>query len=198
MIEFINNSSEIPYLLFKKKYDVACDANQNAIEAISISSYSKDSQEVNSRYVNLKIIDNNDFIFFSNYKSPKSIEFKSHKQISALIYWDSIDIQIRMKANICKTDPNFNNIYFSKRSVKKNALAISSNQSEFINSYDDVLINYKKALNSSDLRTCPDYWGGFKFKPYYFEFWEGHDLRLNKRDIYKMTNNRWQHSVIQP
>ena len=67
---------------------------QKNIEAISISSYSS-KQEVNSRYVNLKFVNNNEFIFFSNYKSPKSIEFDSHKQITALIYWCNTNTQIR-------------------------------------------------------------------------------------------------------
>jgi hypothetical protein len=34
MIEFINLSHEIPYLLFKGKYDEAINAGQKGIEAI--------------------------------------------------------------------------------------------------------------------------------------------------------------------
>ena len=44
----------------------------------------------------------------------------------------------------------------------------------------------------------PDYWGGFKFKPYYFEFWEGHKSRLNKREIFKLDNNDWTKYFLQP
>ena len=39
---------------------------------------------------------------FSNYKGPKSNQFKDHNQISVIIYWESIDLQIRMKAKIKK------------------------------------------------------------------------------------------------
>ena len=38
MIEFNNLNQDVPYLLFKEKYDEAIDADQNDIEAISISS----------------------------------------------------------------------------------------------------------------------------------------------------------------
>ena len=71
MIKFSNLSKETPYAKFKQKYNDALEANQKNIEAISISSYSKQLNEVNSRFVNLKFVDSKDFIFFSNYSSPK-------------------------------------------------------------------------------------------------------------------------------
>ena len=64
MIQFNNLNKEIPYLLFKAKYDEAFDADQKGIEAISISSFNKEMGEVDSRYVNLKFIINDEFIFF--------------------------------------------------------------------------------------------------------------------------------------
>ena len=68
MIQFNNLSKEPPYLVFKKKYEDSLNANQKNIEAISIASYSTSKKEVNARYVNLKIVEENKFIFFSNYK----------------------------------------------------------------------------------------------------------------------------------
>ena len=198
MIKFNNLSKEIPYLIFKEKYETSLSSNQKNIEAISISSYSLDKQEVNSRYVNLKFIQNKEFIFFSNYNSPKSQEFLSHQQISALIYWNSINMQIRIKANIFRTPQSYNNDYFKSRDTHKNALAISSNQSKPILSYENVLMNYKKSLNDDDLTSCPDYWGGFSFIPYYFEFWEGHDSRINKRNSYILDAGEWKHQILQP
>lgn len=198
MIEFINISKELPYKIFKNKYDDALNANQSIIEAICISSYSSTNKEVNARFVNLKFINEKDFIFFSNYDSPKSKEFKSHDQITAIFYWSSTNVQIRMKAMIKQTSREFNLRYFSERDEKKNALAISSNQSKSVSSYDEVNKNYNKSLNEDNLKDCPEYWGGFSFEPYYFEFWEGHELRLNKREVYELKNNDWDHYILQP
>jgi len=198
MIKFNNLNQDIPYQLLKEKYDEAFDAGQKAIEAISISSYNKGISEVNSRYVNLKFIKNDEFIFFSNYKSPKAIAFNSHNQIAALIYWSSTNIQIRMKAKIKKTSHEFNQKYFFDRSEEKNALAISSNQSKEIDSYNQVKENYNKSLKNDNLRKCPEYWGGYSFTPYYFEFWEGHESRINKREIFEKIDGVWKQSIIQP
>ena len=198
MIEFQNLNQEEPYLLFKSKYDEAYSAGQKVIEAISISTFENKTNEVDSRFVNLKFVSENEFIFFSNYKSPKANSFETHNQIAALIYWSSINVQIRMKAKIRKMSDDYNQRYFENRSKKKNALAISSNQSKPINSYKQVIENYNKSLNNDDLKKCPDFWGGYSFTPYYFEFWEGHESRINKRDVFEKLDGGWRHSFVQP
>ena len=198
MIQFNNLNQQSPYLLLKLKYDEALNLGQKNIEAISISSYNTQKYEVDSRYVNLKFITNDEFIFFSNYDSPKASSFISHNQIAALVYWPSINVQIRMKADIKKTPNEYNQKYFFDRSVEKNALAISSNQSEPIDSYSQVKENYNKSLKNDDLKKCPEFWGGYSFTPYYFEFWEGHESRLNKREVFEKSDDSWKHLILQP
>ena len=198
MIQFNNLNKDIPYQLIKEKYDEALNAGQKGIEAISISSFNKETNEVDSRYVNLKFISNDEFIFFSNYDSPKALSFNSHNQIAALVYWPSINVQIRMKAKVKKTSDELNQKYFYDRSEEKNALAISSNQSKPIDTYSQVKENYNKSLKNDDLKKCPEFWGGYSFTPYYFEFWEGHESRLNKREVYEKSDDSWKHLILQP
>ncbi|MDA8683869.1 pyridoxamine 5'-phosphate oxidase family protein [Gammaproteobacteria bacterium] len=198
MIKFKSLYQENPYLILKEKYDEAKNAGQKSIEAISISSYNKESNEVDSRYVNLKFITNDEFIFFSNYDSPKASSFISHDQIAVLVYWPSINVQIRMKAKIKRTTDEYNQNYFFNRSEEKNALAISSSQSKPIDSYSQVKENYNKSLKNDDLKKCPEFWGGYSFTPYYFEFWEGHESRLNKREAYEKSDDSWKHLILQP
>ena len=119
MIKFNNLSQDTPYQILKEKYDDAEKAGQKIIEALSVSSYSKELKEVNSRFVNLKFVDNREFIFFSNYNSPKSKEFLTHNQIIAVIYWNTINVQIRMRAEIKKTTKEFNQEYFEQRDKAK-------------------------------------------------------------------------------
>lgn len=198
MIKFNNLCQDVPYLRFKEEYDKALSAGQNIIEAISVASYCKSTAIVDSRYVNLKIIDNKDFIFFSNYDSPKSSQFDSHNQVSVTTFWNSTNVQIRMKAEIFRTSKKFNQNYFSSRSEKKNALAICSRQSKKIDSYEDVKKKYKEVVSNKDLNKCPDYWGGFSFKPYYFEFWQGHENRLNKREVFFYDKSGWEVYYLEP
>lgn len=195
-IESLNNDE--PYLKYQELYDLALSKNQNQIERILIASFNTDLKEVNARYVNLKYVIKDEWIFFSNYESVKAKDFLTHNQITAVSYWSSIDVQIRMKATINKSSKEFSDKHFSLRSKEKNALAISSLQSQPVNSYKDVKNNYEKTLSSSDLKKRPTYWGGYSFIPYYFEFWKGHESRINKREIYKNENNKWIKSFLSP
>lgn len=198
MIEFKNLSQEIPYKILKEKYDIALDAGQDSINAICIASYSNKTNEVNARYVNLKIIDNNEFIFFTNYDSLKAKDFIDHNQITAILFWNKTNTQIRLKSKIKKTQTEFNEKYFQTRDLNKNALSISSNQSSKIESYDLVKKKYLDAFYNTDLKKCPKYWGGFSFTPYYFEFWQGHDSRINKREAFTLNNNKWSSFTLEP
>ena len=123
MIEFISLSQKIPYLLFKEKYDEALEKNQKNIEALSISTFNKLDNEVDSRFVNLKFVDKDNFIFFSNYNSSKAFAIESHNQISGLFFWSSTNTQIRMKAMVKKTSNEYSQKYFFNRSEKKKCLS---------------------------------------------------------------------------
>ena len=199
MIDLTNITSDLPHNKFLDLYQKALKENQRGIEAIAISSYDKSNNEVESRFVNLKYITGNEWIFFSNYQSPKAMQFESHDQISALFHWGAINSQIRLKANIEKTSFEFSDDHFQGRTKEKNALAISSNQSQPIDSFDSVKENFHTALASMDSESKrPEYWGGYSFTPYYFEFWEGHENRLNQRHIFTMEEGSWSESLLQP
>ena len=81
---------------------------------------------------------------------------------------------------------------------KKNAVAISSHQSKIIESHEKVIHNYEKSIKKDNLSKCPNHWGGFSFTPYYFEFWHGHESRVNKREVFELRNNQWIDFFIQP
>ncbi len=199
MIEIKKISKEKPYKKFLEYYEKALDNNQSMIYAINVSSYDIDSKEVESRMVNLKYIIDNEWTFFSNYQSPKALQFQKHDQISVIFYWDSIDVQIRVKAKVGKSNDNLSDEHFKSRANEKNALAISSMQSSKINSYKNVVDNYNEILAKNDqVSKRPNYWGGFSFVPYYFEFWEGHKNRINKRNVYSLEKDIWKNYYLQP
>ena len=199
MIKFLNLNPEKPYAYFQALYQKALENGQKGIEAISVSSYNSATSEVEARYVNLKYITNDEWTFFSNYHSPKANQFEFHSQVSILIYWASINTQIRMKAKIFKTSTEFSNEHFQGRTKEKNALAISSKQSQIIGSFDEVAKNFHATLKSMTTETVrPDFWGGYSFIPYYFEFWQGHENRLNKRHIFEQQDSEWVERFLQP
>ena len=195
-IQDINKSE--PYSIFIDRYNKALSKNQSSVNAISISSLNKKDMIVTSRYVNLKYIIDDEWIFFSNYNSPKAIQFSSHQQISAVFYWNNINTQIRMKAYVYRTSNKISDAHFKNRNEKKNAISNLSNQSERIESYEKFAKDIKKDLKTSNILKRSKDWGGFSFRPFYFEFWEGHEHRLNKREVYSYEDNSWVKFFRQP
>ncbi len=199
MITFKNLNDATPYKKFLSFYKDAIEKNQPNIEAVSISSFDKEINEVQSRFVNLKYIIDDEWIFFSNYKSPKALSFESHNQITALFYWHTINIQTRIKANIYKSSQKISDIHFNNRSNEKNIIAVISDQSKKISSPGDLKSKFNEVVTSKDFFDLrPDYWGGYSFNPFYFEFWRGDDNRQNKREVYELKKNKWEKSYLQP
>ena len=199
MITFKNLNSATPYKKFLSFYKEAIEKNQPNIEAVSISSFDREINEVQSRFVNLKYIIDDEWIFFSNYQSPKAKSFESHDQITALFYWNTTNIQTRIKANIYKSTQIISDMHFNNRSNEKNIIAVISNQSKKINSPDDVKNKFDEVVTSKNFfDSRPDYWGGYSFNPFYFEFWKGDDNRQNKREVYELKKNSWEKSYLQP
>ena len=197
MIKIIDNNDVPPLKIFKNFYDKALKKKQKNVEAMAISSFNINTNEVESRFVNLKYIIDDEWIFFSNYASQKAKDFNSHNQISALFFWHAINVQVRLKAKIIKTKESFSDKHFHGRSISKNILAIISDQSKEISSYEDIVDKYNN-FNNTQLIKRPEYWGGYSFKPYYFEFWEGHENRINKREAFILNQSSWENFFLQP
>lgn len=202
MIEFLDNQNNTikPLQLLKKYYDQAIKSEQIIPEAMSISSFDFVNNFVDSRFVNLKFVQDNKLVFFSNYKSKKAEQFEESntRLITALIYWNTINVQIRIRGNISKLDTKLSDKYFKNRAKEKNALAIASKQSKKIKSYELFLEKYKQILQNEDLTLRPGYWGGYEINTTYFEFWEGHNARINKRMVLELEKGDWKEYFLQP
>lgn len=198
MFKIQNISKSEPYNVFLKYLEKAKEKNQHPIDAVAINSYNIESNEVESRFVNLKFIIDDKWIFFTNYESPKAKQFSTHKQIASTFYWQSINVQIRLKSFVEMIDKDFSDDYFKNRKYEKNILSVSSKQSRKIESYEQVKNNYEKTLKDDKLLVRPSYWGGYFFRPYYFEFWEGHPSRINKRECYELHGKDWKKSFLEP
>lgn len=196
-ISKINTELEV-FSTFTKLYIEATENDQDGIEAIAISSFDKNKHLVNSRYVNIKYIIDDEFIFFTNFLSPKANEFSTHNQVSCIFFWRNTNVQIRIQGIIKKCSESFSDQYFKNRSIEKNALAICSKQSAEIESYSALKNSYLNSLENENCKIRPKYWGGYSIKPYLFEFWRGAPNRLNKRKVYEYDGSEWTNKLLSP
>ena len=201
MIEFkvTKNHTSEPMEKIEELYNKAILKNRILPQAVCISSIDLEKNFVDSRFVNLKYVKDKDFIFFSNYLSRKGLQFKKspNMDVTMVIFWNSIDVQIRIRGAVKKISASESDKHFSKRTQEKNALSISSNQSSVIESYEIVKSKYNKILKEGNLQR-PEYWGGYKLTASYFEFWKGSKNRLNKREVYELSNSKTKKYFLEP
>ncbi len=191
----INDNTKTIYEYF----NLAQESGELNADACAVSTISKNNSP-DTRFVNIKYIENNDLIFFSNYNSTKSMQINLNNNACLVFYWKKINIQIRMRGIISKTSEEFSDQHFNGRSFEKNIAAIISKQSQEIESYEKIIESYDTFLENNQNKDIerPNYWGGFKFSYDNFEIWKGSSFRLNERYLFERVDGEWLCKTLQP
>ena len=64
---------------------------------------------------------------------------------------------------------------------------------KLINKYND----YSKKFENKEVPR-PNYWVGIKIIPIEYEFWEGGEFRMHKREVYFLRNKIWKKKNLSP
>lgn len=152
-----------------------------------------------SRVVLLKGIENNTFVFYTNYLSKKSKQIENNDKVALNFYWPTMARQVRIRGNAVKVSVKQSDDYFASRPRLSQLSAIASIQSKVIDSREEL----EHAFNSlaqaqQELVLRPEYWGGYCVTPIEFEFWQGRDNRLHDRMQYVFKNEVWIRQRLSP
>ncbi|MAW08121.1 MAG: pyridoxamine 5'-phosphate oxidase [Halobacteriovoraceae bacterium] len=193
-------SKKNPKIKVKEWLDRAQKEVSGNWNAMCLSTVDKDNYP-DSRMVLFKQFSNEDnIIFFTNYTSKKGKDIENNEAVSAVFFWDSLDLQLRVRGTVKLTSREVSKKYFNSRPFESRVAAILSDQSNVINSYDELHDQYEK-LNSElaekDL-SCPEHWGGVEIIPFRIEFWHGHKNRLHRREVYELLNGEWEECLLSP
>ena len=187
-----NQMPDSPFELFKFWLDKAIlvdNENANAFVLSTVSSNGLPS----SRVVLLRGLDNNGLTFFTNYNSSKSLDIDINNNVSINFFWPQLEKQVRILGSASKISSDESDIYFNSRPMHSQLGALLSNQSTEI-SLDHDYTNHLSKLEAEHANKKvirPKYWGGYRVKPEYFEFWQGRPSRLHDRLCYSYKNNSW-------
>ncbi len=153
-----------------------------------------------ARTLLMKGYDGGGFYFYTNYESRKGKELADNNQASMIFFWPELERQIRIEGKVKKVSEEESFAYFKKRPFKSKVGAWASNQSTEIESRMTIMKKFFKYLikfHSKDI-PLPQYWGGYKLYPDYFEYWQGRENRLHDRICYKHENDDWLIKRLSP
>ena len=167
--------------------------------AMTLSTLSKDLQ-VHSRIVLLNAFSPDGFIFYSNYESQKGQDLTIYEKASLQFFFEKQQRVVRLQGAVVKSSREDSLAYFRSRPKDSQLAAYVSQQSRKVSSRKKMMSLYddaKRQFKDRDV-PLPDYWGGYCFKPHYFEFWQGRPNRFHDRLVYVLENKVWKITRLFP
>lgn len=136
----------------------------------------------NVRMVLLRQIEDNGFVFFTNYDSQKGQELAASGKAAFVLHWKSLRRQIRVRGLVAREDGAQADAYFASRSLKSRLGAWASKQSQPLDSRASLMADVAKiTVEKGTNPPRPPFWGGFRIAPVEIEFWADGAFRLHDR-----------------
>jgi pyridoxamine 5'-phosphate oxidase len=143
-----------------------------------------------ARIVLLKGVDQQEFVFYTNYLSRKAEELDENPRAALLFYWPELERQVRIEGMTRRTSSADSDAYFRIRPAASRIGAAASIQSQPIASRQVLEDRVKELLAQFPDGNVPRPadWGGYRLKPHRFEFWQGRESRLHDRIEYNLED----------
>ena len=153
------------------------------------------------RTVLMKALDTRGIVFYTNYKSRKAQQIAKNNQVSVLFPWYALERQVLITGAAEKVSTRESMAYFASRPFGSRLGAWVSQQSQVISSRN--ILETKLAEMTQKFKDgkvpLPDFWGGYRIIPDYFEFWQGRKNRLHDRLMYSIDDEKgWKIERMAP
>ena len=141
-------------------------------------------------------------MFYTNYGSRKAKEMEENPQAALLFPWIGLNRQVRIQGAVEKVSKAESLRYFASRPRGSQIGAwVSEKQTSAITDRSH-LENLEAQLNQkwpdgSEI-PLPPFWGGFRVKPDYIEFWQGRPSRLHDRLVFTPEGEEWNITRLSP
>ncbi len=180
-------------------FDEAISADVIEPNAMILSTVSQ-AGSPSSRTVLLKGLEEDGFIFFTNYESEKGKEIAQNNNVSLLFLWLDLERQVRISGKAIKLSTEGSEAYFKSRPRDSQIGAWASKQSEVVPDrqyLEDRFKTMRVKFEDQEI-PLPDFWGGYKVIPSRIEFWQGRPNRLHDRILYSKNENEWKIERLSP
>lgn len=190
-----------PFSFFEKWFHQAVQSEEKDSNAMVLSTMSEDGWP-HSRVVLLKGLEEESFVFYTNYNSQKGKDIASQPKAALLFHWKSLERQVRIEGWVEKVDEKTATDYFHSRPKGSQIGALASTQSEKIANRAWLEERYAAldAQFQNEEVPKPTHWGGYTVKPLKIEFWQGRSSRLHDRIVFSRNNatEAWQINRLAP
>ena len=181
----------------------ALDAKVSEPYAMTLATASAQGRP-HARTVLLRGAEEQGFDFFSNYDSQKGLDLAQNPYAELLFFWPALEQQVRIGGTVTKISVQESTEYFHKRPRDSQIAAhVSTPQSGVIASRDVLQQRFQQLSQQLEAQPNidkPEFWGGYRLTPEYYEFWQGGANRMHDRLRYRRdaVNTAWRIERLMP
>ncbi len=189
-----------PFVIAQSWLAEAQEMELNDPNAIALSTVDATGMP-NARMVLLKEIEQDAFVFYTNYGSAKAQELEQAGKAAFVMHWKSLRRQVRVRGMISREEGPQADDYYKSRSLKSRLGAWASDQSQPLDSRASLMAKVAKITATHGTNPPrPPFWGGFRLVPVEVEFWADGDFRLHDRFKWSRTGigEAWDVTRLNP
>jgi pyridoxamine 5'-phosphate oxidase len=161
-----------------------------------------DDGSPDARFVLVREVDADGFVFYTNLRSAKSRQLARESRASLVFGWLALQRSVRVYGRVAVVDGARADAYFASRPRGSQLSAWASPQSEAI--ADRAAL--EQAYAALDARyehvdvPRPEFWSGWKLTAHAIEFWHGRPNRLHDRIVWQrdQATGSWSWARLAP
>ena len=189
-----------PFRLFAAWLEHATKSEPNDPNGLALATVDEAGMP-DVRMVLLKSVDEEGFVFYTNFESAKGREILSSMKAAMCFHWKSLRRQVRVRGLVSVVSDAEADAYFATRPRGSRLGAWASQQSRPLESrfaLEKAVAEYTARYAIGDIPR-PPYWSGFRIKPQIIEFWHDRPFRLHDRVVFSRTGDgAWEKTRLYP
>jgi pyridoxamine 5'-phosphate oxidase len=188
-----------PFELFNAWFADARRAGIYLPESMTVATATP-SGRPSARIMLLKGVEQDGFVFFTNYESRKALELAANPHVALVFHWPVLERQVRVEGTATRVSPAESEAYFRTRPRGSRIGAWASRQSRPLADRAELEARVREhdARYPGDDVPLPPFWGGYRLVPDRIEFWQGKVDRLHDRLRYERVGDTWKTERLYP
>ena len=189
-----------PHVQFDRWFAEAEAAGVRYPEQMALATATRDAVP-SVRMVLLKSHDGRGLVFYTNRSSRKAAELEANPRVSAVLYWELQNRQVRVEGTVERVPDDESFAYFRTRPRESQLGAWASPQSRAVASRAELaqrVDEIERRFAGHDEVPLPPFWGGYRIIATAIEFWQGQPNRLHDRLRYELTDGVWTRERLGP